>query len=83
MRKIKIKAIYRHFKGDYYLVEDVALDSETLEEIVVYRQLYGEHRLFTRKLSMFMSPVDKQKYPQCQQSYRFEECVIPSVKEQS
>lgn len=82
MRVIKIKSIYRHFKGDYYLVEDVALDSETCEEVVVYRQLYGENRLFVRKLEMFLSEVDKEKYPQCKQRYRFEECVIPSIKEE-
>ena len=44
--------IYKHFKGDYYIVEDIALDSETLEEVVVYRQLYGEHKLFIRKKEM-------------------------------
>lgn len=81
MRKIKTKTIYRHFKGDYYLVEEIALDSETLEEIVVYRQLYGENRCFTRKLDLFMSEVDKEKYPTCQQKYRFEECTIASRKE--
>lgn len=81
MRSIKIKAIYRHFKGDYYLVEDVAIDSETLEKMVVYRQLYGENRLFVRKLDMFMSEVDKEKYPNCKQKYRFEECSILSRKD--
>lgn len=81
MRKIKIKTIYRHFKGDYYLVEDVAMDSETGEDVVVYRQLYGENRLFVRKLEMFLSEVDKEKYPQSEQRYRFEECEIPSNKE--
>lgn len=81
MRKIKIKGIYRHFKGNYYLVEDVAFDSETLEEIVIYRQLYDKQQLFARKLEMFLSKVDKEKYPTCEQTYRFEECFIPSRKE--
>lgn len=81
MREIKIKGIYRHFKGNYYLVEDVALDSETLEEIVIYRQLYDKQQLFARKLEMFLSKVDKEKYPTCEQTYRFEECFIPSRKE--
>lgn len=70
--KLKIKGIYKHFKGKYYLVEDVALDSETLEEVVVYRQLYGEHKLFIRKKEMFLSLVDKEKYPNISQKYRFE-----------
>ena len=72
MRKIKKHGIYRHFKGKYYLVEDVALDSETLEEVVVYRQLYGERKLFVRNKKMFLSLVDKEKYPLVTQKYRFE-----------
>ena len=67
-----IKGIYKHFKGKYYIVEDVALDSETLEEVVVYRQLYGEHKLFVRNKEMFLSKVDKEKYPCVTQEYRFE-----------
>ncbi len=42
MRELKLKRVYRHFKGDYYLVEDVANDSETGEEYVIYRKLYGD-----------------------------------------
>ena len=67
-----IKGIYKHFKGKYYIVEDVALDSETLEELVVYRQLYGKHKLFVRNKEMFLSKVDKEKYPCVTQEYRFE-----------
>ena len=70
--ELVIKGIYRHFKGKYYYVEDVALDSETLEEVVIYRQLYGEHKLFVRNKSMFLSLVDKNKYPNVSQKYRFE-----------
>lgn len=70
--ELVLKGIYRHFKGKYYLVEDIAIDSETLEEIVVYRQLYGEHKLFVRKKEMFLSLVDKDKYPDVSQKYRFE-----------
>jgi hypothetical protein len=70
--ELVIKGIYRHFKGKYYIVEDVAFDSETMEEVVVYRQLYGEHNLFVRKKEMFLSKVDKEKYPSVVQEYRFE-----------
>ncbi len=72
-RKIKIKCVYRHFKGNYYLVEDVAIYSEDLSEYVVYRALYGDGKLYVRPLDMFLSKVDKEKYPDVEQVYRFEE----------
>lgn len=72
MRELRIHGVYRHFKGRCYLVEDVALHSETGEEYVVYRQLYGEGRLWIRPKSMFLEPVDRVKYPDCPQEYRFE-----------
>ena len=71
-RKLKIHGIYRHFKGNYYLVEDVAIHSEDLTEYVVYRQLYGEGGLYIRPKDMFLSEVDREKYPNVKQKYRFE-----------
>ena len=79
MRELKIKGIYKHFKGDYYLVEDVAFDSETKEEYVVYRRLYGDTSLWIRKKEMFLSKVDRVKYPDVKQEYRFELQDIKSV----
>lgn len=73
--------IYKHFKGDYYLVLDVATHSETLEKYVVYRALYGDNKLYIRPYEMFASKVDKEKYPDVNQEYRFELCDIKSVKE--
>lgn len=81
MNEIKIKGIYKHFKGDLYLVEDLAVDSETERTMVVYRALYGENTLYVRDLEMFLSEVDKVKYPKVKQRYRFEYQRIPSVKE--
>lgn len=73
--------IYKHFKGDYYLVLDVATHSETSEKYVVYRALYGNNELYIRPYEMFISKVDKEKYPDVNQEYRFELCDIKSIKE--
>ena len=72
MAEVKVKRVYRHFKGDYYLVEDIARHSETGEEYVVYRKLYGDGGLWVRPLSMFTQEVDRVKYPDAKQRYRFE-----------
>ena len=72
MRELKIKGIYKHFKGDYYLVEDVAIHSETKEKYVVYRALYENNELYIRPYDMFLSEVDHEKYPNVTQKYRFE-----------
>lgn len=81
MNEIKIKGIYKHFKGDLYLVEDIAIDSETERPMVVYRALYEDNLLYVRDLEMFLSEVDKVKYPKVKQKYRFELQNIPSVKD--
>ena len=64
--------VYKHFKGDYYLVIDIAINSETNEKMVLCRSLYSDGKLYVRPLDMFISKVDKNKYPNIKQEYRFE-----------
>lgn len=67
-----INGIYKHFKGNLYKVLCVAYDSDTLKEKVVYKALYGDFKIYVRDKLEFLSEVDKNKYPQVMQKYRFE-----------
>lgn len=80
MRSIKINGIYKHFKGNYYIVLDVATYTETNEKCVIYRALYGENLLWVRPLPMFLDEVDHEKYPDVKQKYRFELQDISNIK---
>ena len=73
-RQIQLKRVYRHFKGLYYWVSEIGIDSETEEELVIYKQLYAPYKTYVRPLDMFMSEVDREKYPDVKQKYRFELC---------
>ena len=72
MNEIVKGGLYRHFKGMYYYVLDVATHSETGEKLVVYQKLYDERDLYVRPLEMFCSDVDRDKYPDVKQQKRFQ-----------
>lgn len=63
---------YRHFKGNLYQVKMLARGSETQEWTVVYQEMYSPFQCWVRGLKEFMEPVDREKYPNCTQEYRFE-----------
>lgn len=60
MEEVKVGRVYRHFKGNYYFVENVAYDSETKERMVVYKPLYEREdgrKIWVRPESMFLSEI--------------------------
>ncbi len=74
MEEVKIGRVYRHFKGNYYYVQDVALDSETQERMVVYRPLYErkDSNVWVRKEKMFLEEIPERPDNITGQKYRFE-----------
>ena len=69
--EVVVGGIYRHFKGFKILVIAIAKHSETLEKMIVYKHL-DTNEIWVRPYDMFISKVDKDKYPNIKQEYRFE-----------
>jgi len=75
MEHVEIGKVYRHFKGNYYFVENVGLDSETTERLVIYKALYErpDCRIWVRKEKMFLEEIDKNRKDNITgQTHRFE-----------
>lgn len=63
--------IYKHFKGNLYKVLAVAVHTESEEKLVVYQSVENPDRVFARPLEMFMSDIDRFRYPLIRAKYRF------------
>lgn len=72
---------YRHFKGNIYQIRELAKDSETEEDMVIYQGMYPPFQVWVRPLSMFLDRVDHEKYPECRQQYRFESVVFQNTSQ--
>lgn len=75
--EVVVGGIYKHFKGKLYKVINIGYDSETNNDqfpkkLVIYEALYDDHKIWVRPYDMFISKVDKDKYSDVLQEYRFE-----------
>lgn len=69
---LKKNTLVRHFKGGYYRIVGIAKDTESEKDLVIYSPHNASELLYARPLDMFLSKVDRAKYPDARQEYRFE-----------
>lgn len=62
----------KHFKGKLYLILGTVEHAETGEELVIYKAMYGDYEKYARPIDIFLSKVDKEKYPEIDQEFKFE-----------
>ena len=67
-----IGRVVTHFKGKDYLVLGIVKHTETEEDLIIYKALYGDNITYARPKDMFLSEVDHEKYPNIKQKYRLE-----------
>ncbi len=81
MDQVQIGKVYRHFKGNYYFVENIGLDSETKERMVIYKALYNrtDSQIWVRRESMFLEELPERSDNITGQKHRFELCTDLSV----
>lgn len=70
--EVQVGKVYRHFKGNYYYVKEIALSSENLEKQVVYQALYGDQKIYVRPYNMFLDELPEREDNITKQKYRFE-----------
>lgn len=77
MEEVKVGKVYRHFKGNYYFVEGIALDSETKERVVVYKPIYDrqDSKIWVRREKMFLEEIPQDRPDNITgQKFRFQVC---------
>ena len=91
--RLKVGDVVKHFKREFlppeqlgsskylYVIQSLAINSETGEQMVVYKALYDSQVIYVRPLDLFTSEVDSEKYPEIHQKYRFEALKSIAKKE--
>jgi len=71
IEEFETNMVYRHYKGNYYYVMDIAENTETNELMVVYHALYGDYECYVRPFEMFVEELGDVEKLLYKQEYRF------------